>query len=138
MTNSNRLKAYAAAFALFATISAVAYAQTGASTDSLATQLSQALGSPPTSVEVSRTTNVLTIMRINTPMNGSTHANRNAEAGRIATAISESMKNLPDSAKILAINVDYVERPEKSGRDKLVDRIEMRKNAKGLFETHIS
>lgn len=138
MAKFKRLMASAAALALSMTISGGAYSQTGASTASLAAQLSQALGAPPTSVEVSRTTNILTILRINTPMNGSTHANRNAEAGRIATAISESMKNLPDSAKILAINVDYVERPEKSGRDKLVDRIELRKNAKGLFETHIS
>jgi hypothetical protein len=119
-------------------ISSAAYSQTGASTASLATQLSQALGAPPASVEVSRSTNILTISRINTPMNSSPHSARNAEAARIAAAISESMKGLPDSAKILAINVDYVERPEKSARDKLVDRIELRKNAKGLFEIHVS
>jgi LPS O-antigen subunit length determinant protein (WzzB/FepE family) len=87
---------------------------------------------------VSRSTNILTILRINTPMNTSTHSARNADAARIAAAISESMKGLPDYSKILAISVDYVEQTEKSARNKLVDRIELRKNANGLFETHVS
>ena len=138
MARFNRLKACAAVLALFATISGGAYSQTTASTDSFATQLSQALGAPPTSVEVSRSTNVLTILRINTPMNNSTRADRNSKAGRIAAAISESRKGLPDYAKILAINVDYVERLEKTAKGELVDRIELRMNAKGPFEVHIS
>ena len=45
------------------------------------------------------------------------------------------MKGLPDCAKILAINVDAVEQTEYSARNKVVDRVELRKNANGLFET---
>jgi hypothetical protein len=114
------------------------YAQTTASIESLRGEVTQALGAAPASVQVARTALLLTISRVDSPMNGSTHAGRNAEAEKIAAAISPSLKGLPDAAKLLTINVDYIQREAANGKDKLIDRIEFRRNVDGAFTLHIT
>ena len=42
------------------------------------------------------------------------------------------------TAKILVITVNYVKRTEKSARDKLVDRVELRKNSRGHCQSKFS
>jgi len=113
-------------------------ALTASTPESIRVQLTQALGAPAASVEVSTSTYLLRISRIDTAMNTSTHLARAEEAERIAAAVSESVKGLPGSSKILAINVDYVKRAGAGRRDHLVDRIEFRKDAHGLFVLHVS
>lgn len=113
-------------------------ALTATTPETIRLQLTKALDAPAASVEVSTSSALLTISRIDTPMNGGTHDARNQEAQRIATAISDSVMGLPASSKILSFNVDYVKRAGAKGHDVLVDRIEFRKDASGHFVLHVT
>ena len=66
--------------------------QPAATRESIRGQLTQALGAPAGSLEVSTSTNLLTIRRINTALNDSTHSHRNQEGERIARTVSEALK----------------------------------------------
>jgi hypothetical protein len=113
-------------------------AQPATTPESIRGQLTQALGAPRGSLEVSTSTNLLTIRRINTDLNASNHSHRNQEAERIARVVSEAIKGLPNYSKILAINVEYIKRSAAGGRDQLIDRIDLRKNPDGSFTVHVT
>ena len=138
MMNKMLARPLAAFLFLFAMGAGALDAQPATTQELIRGQLTQALGARAGTLEVSTTTTLLTILRINTALNNSTHSHRNQEAERIARTVSESLKGLPNASKILAINVEYVKRDKSGGRDHLVDRIELRKNPDGTFTVHIT
>jgi hypothetical protein len=113
-------------------------AQTATTTEAISAQVAQTLGAAPATVEVSKSIAILTISRVDSPLNGATHGARSAEAAAIAASISQSLKGLPDAAKLLTLNVDYVKRAGVKGSGKLVDRVEFRRNADGVFAAHVT
>ena len=116
MTNRMLARPLAAFLFLFAMGAVALNAEPAATQESIRGQLTQALGAPAASLEVSTSTNLLKIRRINTALNDSTHSHRNQEAERIARTVSEALKGLPNASKILAINIEYVKRAAR-GRD---------------------
>lgn len=136
MTNTRLARPLATLLFLLAMGVGSLNAQTAATPESIRTRLTQSLGAPTASLEVSSTTSLLTVLRINTVLNGSTHSHRNQEAERIALTVSEALKGLPNAATIVAFNVEYVKRAKLGGRDRLVDRVEFRKGPDGTFTLH--
>jgi hypothetical protein len=96
---------------------------------------SRSVGMPEATFEVSRNGAVLTVKRVNSTMNASSHQGRNNESAAIAKAITGVFAgNSAQYSGIQSISVDYVERAGAPAHDKLIDRIEFRKNAAGKFE----
>ena len=116
-----------------------ATAQTGAADEAIRLIASRSVGVPEDTFEVSSTGPVLTVVRVNSTMNASTHQGRNDEAGAIAAAISgEFTRKGVQYSQIQSISVDYVERVGTPAHDSLVDRIDFRKNPAGKFLLHKS
>lgn len=100
---------------------------------------SRSVGMPEATFEVSRNGAVLTVKRVNSTMNASSHQGRNNESAAIAKAITDEFaRKASQYSSIQSISVDYVERAGAPAQDKLIDRIDFRKNAAGKFELHIS
>jgi hypothetical protein len=114
-------------------------AQQSSSDDALRVIASQSVSMPESQFELSGTNVVLTVLRVNSAMNASTHQGRNNEATAIALAIAaEFARRGPQYSRIQSISVDYVERTGTPAHDTLIDRIDFRKNAAGKFELHIT
>lgn len=100
---------------------------------------SRSVGMPESEFEASGTTAVLTILRVNSTMNASTHQGRNNEATAIALAIAAEFARMgAQYSEVQSISVNYVERTGTPARDTIIDRIDFRKNAEGKFELHIT
>lgn len=100
---------------------------------------SRSVGMPENEFEVVGTEAVLTVLRVNSNMNASTHQGRNNEATAIALAIAaEFTRKGAQYSKIQSISVDYVARAGTPAHDTMIDRIDFRKSAAGKFELHIT
>lgn len=107
--------------------------------DAMRVIASQAVSMPESEFELSGTNVVLTVLRVNSSMNASTHQGRNNEATAIALAIAaEFARRGAQYSRVQSISVDYVERAGTPAHDTLIDRIDFRKNAAGKFELHIT
>jgi hypothetical protein len=116
-----------------------ATAQTSAPDETMRLIASRSVGMPEGTFEVSSTGPVLTVVRVNSTLNASTHQGRNNEAAAIAAAITDEFARKGEQySRIQSISVDYVERAGTPAHDSLVDRVDFRKNAAGKFEQHIS
>lgn len=69
-----------------------ASAQTSISDEAMRLIASRSVGMPEATFEVSRTSTVFTVLRVNSTMNASTHQGRNNEATAIASAIAAEFK----------------------------------------------
>ena len=100
---------------------------------------SRSVGMPESEFEASGAYAVLTILRVNSTMNASTHQGRNNEATAIAMAIAtEFTRRGAQYSEIQSISVEYVDRSGTPAHDTIIDRIDFRKNAAGKFELHIT
>lgn len=114
-------------------------AQQRSSDDAMRVIASQSVSMPESEFELSGTSVVLTVVRVNSSMNASTHQGRNNEATAIALAIAaEFTRRGAQYSRVQSISVDYVERAGTPAHDTLIDRIDFRKNAAGKFELHIT
>lgn len=114
-------------------------AQQRSSDDAMRVIASQSVSMPESEFELSGTSVVLTVLRVNSSMNASTHQGRNNEATAIALAIAaEFTRRGAQYSRVQSISVDYVERAGTPAHDTLIDRIDFRKNAAGKFELHIT
>ena len=80
--------------------------------------------------------NVVTVERINSNMNGSSHGARNNEAIVIGPIVSQAIADKPAFKSVVAIRVQYLRRSSPDAKDEVVDTIEFRKNAAGKFQFH--
>jgi hypothetical protein len=116
-----------------------AHAQSAAPEEALRLIASRSVGMPEATFEVSSKGAVLTVTRVNSTLNASSHQGRNNESAAIAKAITaEFARKGPQYSGIQSISVDYVDRTGTPTHDSLIDRIDFRKNAAGKFELHIT
>ena len=93
------------------------------------------IGARKENLQISRTGPLLRIVRITIKMSETTAVGRENEGSAIAKVISRSISKMKDHAGIVIVRLEYVLRP-KSGPDKVIDVIEYRENAKGVFQHH--
>lgn len=93
------------------------------------------IGARKENLQISRTGPLLRIVRITMKMSETTAVGRENEGSAIAKVISRSISKMKDHAGIVIVRLEYVLRP-KSGPDKVIDVIEYRENAKGVFQHH--
>ena len=113
----------------------VAYAQAQApALDGARNLIIQTIGAEKDTVAVVANGKVVTVERINSNMNGSSHGARNSEATVIGPIVVQAIADKPEFNGILVIRVQYLRRSSQSS--KVVDTIEYRKDASGKFQFH--
>jgi len=113
----------------------VAYAQAqGLALDGARNLIVQTIGAEKDTVAVVANGKVVTVERINSNMNGSSHGARNNEAIVIGPIVVQAIADKPEFNGILVIRVQYLRRSSQSS--KVVDTIEYRKDASGKFQFH--
>lgn len=113
-------------------------AESGLVSDAVRRSIIEKIGGREADVELAATPNILTILRVNSGMNASSHAGRNDEAATIAEIVITAMGTDPRFGKILVIRVEYVRRAAAPGFDHLVDIIEFRRSPSGAFDLHVT
>ena len=81
------------------------------------------------------------VLRVNSTLNASTHQARNNEAIAIAIAnaiAGEFTRTGGRYSSIQSFSVEYVVRTGTPAHDSIIDLIDVRKNAAGKFELHIT
>jgi hypothetical protein len=95
---------------------------------------STAAGYKGKEVEVKSTTHQVTIVVINSRLNGESAANREAEASRIVSAVEKELERLPDFAQVAVIHVDYFKRSGSNAKS--VQAFDFYKSPAGAFVVH--
>ena len=95
----------------------------------------RAIGAQDQTVEITVTDKALIILRVNSNMNGSTHAGRDNEATAIASAVSKAIAGKPEFANLVVLRVDYLTRSA-TGDGAVIDSVEFREDPKGAFRFH--
>jgi hypothetical protein len=98
------------------------------------------LGAPDNTVEMSRSGDILIVLRVNSTMNSAIHAHGefNKEATAIASVVSRAIADDAEYKAIHTIRVQYLNRAGSSTKDRIIDTIDFRKNPNGAFELHSS
>jgi hypothetical protein len=98
----------------------------------------RAIGAEAQTVDVSLTGKTITVTRINSNMNRSTHAGRDNEAKAIADIVSEAIRGKPEFKNLIAIRVQYEIHSTVLNRTStlVVDRVEFRADPNGVFQFH--
>jgi len=107
-----------------------------ASLQSIRASVAQAIGAENATVEVSITGNVLTVARVNSSLNQTSHSNRDSEASRIAPIVSKTIADKPEFKNIHTIRVLYLVRSKPDGAAKAIDTVDFRKDPSGAFLFH--
>ena len=100
------------------------------------TTIIRTIGAQPETVEIAVTENNLTVLRINSNMNESTHGGRDNEANAIAPIVSKAISGRVEFKNLSTIRVQYVVRSAPGAASKIVDTIDFRKTPSGVFEFH--
>jgi hypothetical protein len=129
----SRRRAVLFAFACLAVASRVpAFAQEALPAD-LKDKIIRTIGAQPDTVEIVVAANIVTVLRVNSNMNQSSHGGRDNEANAIAPLVSQAIAAAP-LKNINTIRVQYVARS--ASADKVVDTVDFRKTPAGTFEFH--
>ena len=106
--------------------------------DGMQSSVSNSIGAQNKTVEITLTESVLTVLRVNSNQNASSHEGRNNEATSIAGVASKALGADATSASVDTIRVQYLTRDSAHPAGIVIDSIEFRKNAKGIFDIHVS
>jgi hypothetical protein len=87
-------------------------------------------------VDVSMKSTVLNVSLVNASLNKTGHSPRNNEAARIGSIVSQAISGKPEFRKIHTIRIHYVARADASAKGKIIDAIDFRKDASGVFQFH--
>jgi hypothetical protein len=96
----------------------------------------QKIGAQETTVEVTINGNILTVARVNSNMNDSTHGARSNEAIAIAPVVTKAIEEGPAFKTVHTIRVQYLARPKLGEKGKIVDTVDFRKDPSGKFQFH--
>jgi hypothetical protein len=96
------------------------------------------IGAQEDSIEIVKKGKVLTITRINSSLNESSHQNRNEEAASIMAVVVKAIADVAEYNSLYSIAVHYTRRTNASSKTSVFDTIEFRKNQKGEFEIHLT
>ncbi|MGE5852858.1 MAG: hypothetical protein ACM35E_06920 [Deltaproteobacteria bacterium] len=94
------------------------------------------IGAKPETVEIAQVGNIITVLRINSYMNESTHGGRDNEANAIAPIVAKDISGNEKSKNVNTIRVQYVIRSASGTTNKIIDTIDFRKSPSGNFELH--
>ena len=94
------------------------------------------VGAQEKTVEVTIRGNILTVGRVNSNLNDSTHGARNNEATAIASAVAKGIADSPNFKNVHTIRVQYLTRLGSSAKDKVLDTVDFRKDPNGVFQFH--
>lgn len=100
------------------------------------TSIIRTVGAQAETIDIAVTGNILTVLRINSNMNESTHAGRDNEANAITPIVSKAISGAPEFNKINTIRVQYLARSAPGAASKIIDTIDFRKAPSGVFEFH--
>src|SRR5664279_5542325 len=94
------------------------------------------IGAQVNTVEVTTSSDVLVVGRVNSNLNASTHEGRNNEAKEIASIVARIIGENSKFKTVSTIRVDYLVRAPASLTGKIVDTVEFRKGPDGAFDFH--
>ena len=94
------------------------------------------VGAQEKTVEVTISGNILTVARVNSKLNNSTHGGRNNEAAAIAPVVSKAIADNPEFDNVHTIRVQYLIRRKSGEKGKVLDTVEFRKDSLGKFQFH--
>ncbi len=103
------------------------------------TSIMQVIDDPKSTVDVAVTGKgqVFAVSRVNSTLNLAGHSAREREALRIALTATKEFERTAASRDIRSIRILYVSRMEGS-RDKVIDRLEFRRDSDRIFELHMT
>jgi hypothetical protein len=96
----------------------------------------QTVGAQEKTVEVTIRGNILTVMRVNSNLNDSTHGARNNEAIAIASVVTKAIGDSPKFKDVHTIRVQYLARSDSTAKGKVLDTVDFRKDPSGKFQFH--
>jgi hypothetical protein len=96
----------------------------------------RAIGAQDRTVEISVAGNILTVLRLNSNMNESAHGARDNEARAIFSVVSKAISGKSQFSKLHTIRVQYAARPTSAANTRIIDTVDFRKDAQGLFQFH--
>jgi hypothetical protein len=100
--------------------------------------VAKSIGAQDKTVEITLTDSILTVLRVNSNQNASSHEWRNNEATSIAGVASKTLGTDATSARVHTIRVQYLTRDSANPKGNVLDTVEFRKNSKGAFEIHVT
>lgn len=100
------------------------------------TSIIRTVGAQAGTIDIAVTGNILTVLRINSNMNESTHVGRDNEANAIAPIVSKAISATPEFNNINTIRVQYSAGSAPGAASKIIDTIDFRKAPSGVFEFH--
>ncbi len=104
---------------------------------SIKESIARTIGAESSTVEIHVTSRIFTVRVVNSKFNEGTTAGRENEAAAIEPIVSKEIARTPQFKGIVTIYVEYVRRGT-TGRTRVVDSIEFRKDASGAFRHHIT
>ena len=96
----------------------------------------QIVGAQEKTVEVTIRGNILTVVRVNSNLNDSTHGARNNEAIAIASVVTKAIEDSPKLKDVHTIRVQYLARRDSAAKDIVLDTVDFRKDSNGKFQFH--
>jgi hypothetical protein len=99
--------------------------------------VARTIGAQSSTIEIHATSRIFTVRLVNSKFNEGTPAGRENEAAAIEPIVSKEIARTPQFKGIVTIYVEYVRRGT-TGRIRVVDSIEFRKDASGAFRHHIT
>jgi hypothetical protein len=99
------------------------------------TSIVRAIGAQDQTIEITVSDKVLTVSRVNSNMNESSHTGRDNEAAAIVGIVSKAIAGKPEFKNLITILVQYVIRTAPGGR-KVIDSVEFREDPNGVFQFH--
>ena len=100
------------------------------------TTIIRTIGAIPETVDIALSGSIVTVLRINSNMNQSTHGGRDNEANAIAPIVAKALSGNEKFKNITTIRVQYVIRYASGTDTKIVDTVDFRKSPSGVFEFH--
>ena len=94
------------------------------------------IGAIPETVDIALSGSIVTVLRINSNMNQSTHGGRDNEANAIAPIVAKALSGSEKFKNLTTIRVQYVIRSASGTDTKIVDTVDFRKSPSGVFEFH--
>jgi hypothetical protein len=131
-----RRRAILVGIASVVAVSTVGSLAQGALPAELKTKIIRSIGAQPDTVEIGVAGNIVTVLRVNSNMNQSSHAGRDNEANAIAPIVAQVILAAPEFKNVHTIRVQYVSRRAAGGADTVIDTVDFRKTSSGSFEFH--
>ena len=96
----------------------------------------RAIGAQDETVKITIERSILTVLRVNSNVNETTHGARDNEATVIASMVSKAISGKSKFNNLHTIRVQYAVRPATNANSRIIDTIDFRKDPQGVFQLH--